>query len=44
MNVFPAKGRMRSLLEGMPVKVILSDPTALLGAARCAALRAGDEP
>lgn len=34
---FLAKGRMRSLLESMPVHVILDDRTALLGAARCAA-------
>jgi glucokinase len=37
MNGFLAKGRMRPLLEGVPVKVILDDRTALLGAARCAA-------
>jgi glucokinase len=34
---FLAKGRMRSLLESMPVHVILDDRAALLGAARCAA-------
>jgi glucokinase len=33
MAAFLAKGRMRSLLEAMPVKVILNDKTALLGAA-----------
>lgn len=40
MQAFTAKGRMRSLLESVPVHVILNDQTALLGAARCAALRA----
>jgi len=44
MKAFLAKGRMRTLLEGMPVKVILNDRTALLGAARCAARRSGDTP
>ncbi|MDX2438488.1 MAG: glucokinase [Acidobacteriota bacterium] len=34
---FLAKGRMRSLLESMPVHVILDDRAALIGAARCAA-------
>ncbi len=33
MSAFTAKGRMRSLLEAMPVHVILNDKTALLGAA-----------
>jgi hypothetical protein len=32
---------MRPLLEAMAVRVVLNDRTALLGAARCAALRAG---
>jgi glucokinase len=40
MEAFTAKGRMKSLLEAIPVRVILNDRTALLGAARCAALRA----
>jgi glucokinase len=40
MRAFLAKGRMRPLLEAMPVRVILNDRAALLGAARCAALRA----
>jgi glucokinase len=39
MRHFLAKGRMRSLLEAMPVRVILNEKTALLGAARCAAVR-----
>jgi glucokinase len=42
VQAFNAKGRMRSLMEKIPVKVILSDRAALLGAARCAQLRSGD--
>lgn len=38
MEAFTAKGRMKPLLEAIPVQVILNDKTALLGAARCAAL------
>jgi glucokinase len=38
INAFLAKGRMKPLLESMPVRVILNDQTALLGAARLAAL------
>jgi len=30
---------MQPLLEAMPVKVILNDKTALIGAARCAVVR-----
>jgi glucokinase len=41
MRRFVAKGRMQKLLEAMPVKVIVNDKTALLGAARCAVLRSG---
>jgi len=41
MRSFSAKGRMRALLEAMPVRVILNDDAALLGAARYAALKAG---
>jgi glucokinase len=41
MAAFCAKGRMRPLLEGMPVRVILNDRAALYGAAdRAAALAA----
>ncbi|HET6374108.1 MAG TPA: glucokinase [Candidatus Polarisedimenticolia bacterium] len=40
MESFWAKGRMRPLLEAMPVRVIVNDRTALLGAARYAALAA----
>ncbi|HEX5463169.1 MAG TPA: glucokinase [Burkholderiales bacterium] len=41
MEAFVAKGRMRELLAEIPVRVIMNDQTALRGAARCAALRAG---
>lgn len=37
MNSFVGKGRMQSLLEGIPVRLIVNDKTALMGAARCAA-------
>jgi glucokinase len=36
MRAFVDKGRFRSLLERIPVRVILNEKTALLGAARCA--------
>ena len=39
MTSFTAKGRLTPLLESIPVKVILNDRAALLGAARCAHLR-----
>ena len=38
---FIAKGRMSALLERIPVRIVLNDLTALMGAARCAALDAG---
>ncbi|HXJ82259.1 MAG TPA: glucokinase [Candidatus Methylomirabilis sp.] len=41
MEAFLAKGRLRRLLETIPVRVILNDKAALLGAARWMALRAG---
>ncbi len=41
LEAFVSKGRMRPLLEAIPVRVILNDKTALLGAARFAGLRAG---
>jgi glucokinase len=41
VQAFLAKGRMRKVVEGIPVKVVLRDGTGLLGAARHAALRAG---
>ncbi|MBK9160273.1 MAG: glucokinase [Nitrosomonadales bacterium] len=37
MNAFLDKGRMRPLLEAMPVRVILNDRAALFGPALCAA-------
>ncbi|MGD8908738.1 MAG: glucokinase [Chromatiales bacterium] len=39
LQAFFDKGRMRPLMEAMPVRVILNDKAALLGAARCAALQ-----
>ena len=36
---FLDKGRMRPLLESMPVRVVLNDRCGLLGAGRCAAVR-----
>ncbi len=41
MKAFVAKGRMRPLLEAVPVRIILNEKAGLLGAARCAVLRAG---
>jgi len=37
MQAFSAKGRLSPLLESIPVRVILNDQAALLGAGRCAA-------
>ena len=39
VEAFCAKGRMRPLLEAMPVRVVLNQQAALLGAARHAAAR-----
>jgi glucokinase len=39
MERFLAKGRMRPLLEAMPVRVVLKGDVALWGAARCAQRR-----
>lgn len=36
-EAFLGKGRFKSLLEAVPVRVILNDRAALIGAARCAA-------
>jgi len=41
MRAFVGKGRMQPLLESIPVRVILNPKTALLGAARYAALQTG---
>jgi glucokinase len=38
LNAFTAKGRMKPLLQATPVRAILNDKTALLGAARYAAM------
>jgi glucokinase len=35
MRGFLSKGRLRRLMESIPVKVIMNDQLALLGAARC---------
>lgn len=40
MQFFTAKGRLSPLLAATPVRVIMNDQTALLGASRCATLRA----
>lgn len=39
IDAFLDKGRMRSLMESIPIQVIINDKIALLGAARCAAVR-----
>lgn len=39
MEAFLGKGRMKPLLDTMPVRVITNDKIALLGAARCAQFR-----
>jgi glucokinase len=38
MQSFVGKGRMQALLESIQVKVVINEKTALLGAARCAAV------
>ena len=44
MQAFTAKGRLSPLLENIPVRVILNDRTALLGAGRCATLASTKTP
>jgi len=39
MQAFLDKGRMRALMEAIPVQVVTNDKAGLLGAARCAAVR-----
>jgi len=39
MQSFLSKGRMRTLMEGIPVQVVTNEKAGLLGAARCAAVR-----
>ena len=41
MRAFIGRGRMKDLLASMPVRVIMNDKTALIGAARYAAVRSG---
>jgi glucokinase len=41
MKAFTAKGRMKDLLAAMPVRVIVNDEAALIGAARAAATALG---
>lgn len=41
LEAFLDKGRLRSVLETIQIKVIMNDKTALLGAARCALMHAG---
>jgi glucokinase len=41
LKAFLAKGRMRPLLESIPVQVVTNEKAGLLGAARCAAVRGG---
>jgi glucokinase len=43
MNAFTAKGRMRPMLQDIPVRVIMNPKTALLGAARHAAFELGEQ-
>jgi glucokinase len=39
MEAFLDKGRMRPLMQSIPVQVVTNDKAGLLGAARCAAIR-----
>jgi glucokinase len=41
LQAFVDKGRLRPLVESIPVQVVVNDKAGLLGAARCAAVRAG---
>jgi glucokinase len=43
MQAFFAKGRLRSLVESVPVQVVTNEKAGLLGAARCAAVRSGQK-
>ena len=40
MDAFLDKGRLKALIQAIPVQVVTNDKAALLGAARCAAVRA----
>jgi glucokinase len=41
MKAFLDKGRLRPLVEAIPVQIVMNDKAGLLGAARCAVVRAG---
>ena len=41
MKAFIGAGRMKDLLAAMPVRVIMNDKTALIGAARLQAMQSG---
>jgi glucokinase len=41
MQAFVHKGRLRPLVESIPVQVVTNEKAGLLGAARCAAVRGG---
>ena len=41
IKAFIGQGRMKNLLSAMPVRVIMNDKTALIGAARYAAMKSG---
>ena len=43
MRAFLDKGRLRPLLESIPVQIITNDKAGLLGAARCAAAKSGNQ-
>jgi len=43
MQAFLAKGRLRSMLESVPVRVITNEKAGLIGAARCAVVRSGQK-
>jgi glucokinase len=42
LRAFLDKGRLRPVLENMPVHVVINDQTGLLGAARCAAAKSSN--
>jgi glucokinase len=44
MEAFLDKGRLRPLVESIPVQVVTNDKAGLLGAARCAAVRSSQVP
>ena len=41
MKAFIGQNRLKDLLQAMPVRVIMNDKTALIGAARYAAIKSG---